>query len=82
MKNVSTRQQQNQENDTTRGQSAVRTDSSQITGGPDMSVAASSQGTSGSTRKNYALSLFLVIIIVIKQLDFVSLFHPFFILFQ
>ncbi|XP_074616047.1 ataxin-3-like isoform X2 [Acropora palmata] len=41
-----TRQQQNQENDTTRGQSAVRTDSSQITGGPDVSVAASSQGTS------------------------------------
>ncbi|XP_015777004.1 PREDICTED: ataxin-3-like isoform X1 [Acropora digitifera] len=41
-----TRQQQNQENDTTRGQSAVRTDSSQIAGGPDMSVAASSQGTS------------------------------------
>lgn len=40
------RQQQNQENDTTRGQSAVRTDSSQITGGPEMSVAASSQGTS------------------------------------
>lgn len=49
MKNVSTRQQQNQENDTTRGQSAVTTDSSQIMGGPDVSVAASSQGTSGST---------------------------------
>lgn len=58
MKNVSTRQQQNQENDTTRGQSAVRTDSSQITGGPDMSVAASSQGTSGRTRKKYALLLY------------------------
>lgn len=57
MTNVSTRQQQNQGNDATRGQNAEATDSSQITGGPDTSVASSSQGTSGTRKNMYLYSM-------------------------